>query len=233
MAIDARVTQPRPATWFRAVPAFVASLVCMNAHGQEVVVYKDAQFQGESRHLGIGSHRFNAGSNGDFNDVISSIQVPGGLVAILYEEADDGGGFGRSVDLLEDCPDLAKYDRDDKTSYLTVFRATNDQGLLWVRNGIRNGAFVPGHWERPRVGGNPPNAVAPEQRPYQRDYREIHREAPSAPGGFTWRSCGSRSAPVRERESSPATSEPVCMRLHRAAAAPPSPFPDGASVLSV
>ena len=33
--------------------------------------------------------------------------MPVGLVAILYVHADEGGGYGRWVDLLEDCPNLA------------------------------------------------------------------------------------------------------------------------------
>ncbi len=118
-----------------------------------VTVFADANFAGRSKTLDVGSYRFQTPD--DFNDVISSIRVPAGLAAMLFEDADDGGGFGRSVDLLEDCPDLSTYDFNDKTSFVVVF-STVRPGFVWVRNSIQNGAFVNGHWERERASGPPP-----------------------------------------------------------------------------
>ena len=66
---------------------------------ENVVIYEDPNFEGRSRSFGIGGHRlFNAE---DFNDVASSIKVPAGLVAVVYEHADERGGFGIWVDFLK------------------------------------------------------------------------------------------------------------------------------------
>ena len=62
-------------------------------------------------------------------------------VAILYEHANEFIGYGASVDLLEDCPDLSVYGFDKKTSYVHVFRAERD-GFVWARGAIRDGQFV-------------------------------------------------------------------------------------------
>jgi hypothetical protein len=83
---------------------------------QKVVLFEAPDFAGRSLSLDIGQHRFFAPE--DFNDVASSIRVPAGLVAMLYEHADEGGGYGRAVDLLEDCPNLAVYDFDKKALLL-------------------------------------------------------------------------------------------------------------------
>ncbi|MDQ3751034.1 MAG: hypothetical protein M3367_18750, partial [Acidobacteriota bacterium] len=129
-------------------------LMCSSAHSQSVVIYEHSNFGGRSKKLSIGDYRLS-----DFNDVASSIKVPAGLAAMIFEHADDGGGYGISVDLLEDQPDLSKYNFNDKVSYVTVF-STQRQGFFWARNSIRNGQFVMGHWERARASGNPVNTVA-------------------------------------------------------------------------
>jgi len=84
-----------------------------------VTIYEDPQFAGRSKALDVGEYRFFTPA--DFNDVVSSIKVPAGLCAVLFEHADDGGGYGRSVDLLEDRADLSIYDFNDTTSYISVF----------------------------------------------------------------------------------------------------------------
>ncbi|MGF9763678.1 hypothetical protein AAII07_52035 [Microvirga sp. 0TCS3.31] len=148
-----------------------------------VTLYEDANFGGRSKALGPGEYRFFMPE--DFNDVVSSIQVPSGLCAVLYEHADEGGGYGISVDLLEDCSDLSVYGFNDKVSYINVFPATKSMEVrdhrggstttsfrefIYVRNRLVNGEFIPGHWERPRVGGNPVNAppavVSPPYPPH-------------------------------------------------------------------
>ena len=122
-----------------------------------VTVFTRRNFIGQSRTLGIGGHRFFTPD--DFNDVIASIKVPAGLVAIVYEHADEGGGYGVYLDLLEDCADLGQFNFRNKISYVTVFQSPNSTGLVWVRNSIQNGEFVSGHWERQRVPPRPPNPV--------------------------------------------------------------------------
>ena len=150
-----------------------------------VTIYEDANFGGRSKMLGPGGYRFFTPE--DLNDVISSVRVPAGLCATLYEHADDGGGYGISVDLLEDCPDLSVYGFNDKVSYVNVFPTTNGQvvvtdhrgggtttaqaGFVYARSRMMSGQFVPGHWERPRARGagpdnSPPAVVSPPYPPH-------------------------------------------------------------------
>ncbi|MBX3303458.1 MAG: hypothetical protein KF693_14685 [Nitrospira sp.] len=129
-----------------------------------VTLYSDRQLAGWSVPLEEGRTRF----TGDFNDAASSVRVSPGYCAVLYEHANEFSGYGASVDLLEDCPDLSVYGFDKKTSYAHVFRAERD-GFIWARGAIRNGQFVSGHWERKRASGVSPNtnvaAVAPPVPP--------------------------------------------------------------------
>lgn len=115
-----------------------------------VVIYENPNFGGRSRTLGVGGYVLS-----DFNDVASSIKVPTGLVALLYEQVDAGGGYGVSVDLLEDRPDLSQVNFNDKLSYICVFSSPDPQGFIWARNSVQNGQFVAGHWERQRASGTP------------------------------------------------------------------------------
>lgn len=123
---------------------------------QGVTVYENSNFGGRSKTLAVGNHKLS-----DFNDIASSIKVPQGLVAIIYENADDNGGYGIWVDLLEDQSDLSQFNFNDKTSYISVFSATREGGYIWARNSLRNGQFLSGHWERRRAGaaGNPVNST--------------------------------------------------------------------------
>lgn len=117
-------------------------------------LYDQVNFGGNSRFLTPGKHPLP-----DFNDATVSIRVPQGLVALVFEHADPEGGYGLAVDLLEDCPDLASLDMAGKVSYVEVFPAEQDGGLVWTRASIVNGEFVHGHWERKRAHPAPPNPV--------------------------------------------------------------------------
>src|SRR5262245_18409582 len=137
-----------------------------------VTLFSDPQFAGLGVSLDEGHTRFIT----DFNDTVSSIRVAPGYCAVLYEHANEYSGYGASVDLLEDCPDLSVYGFDKKTSYVHVFRAERD-GFVWARGAIRDGQFVHGHWERRRAGGGSPNSnvavvappVAPRTEPLPAD----------------------------------------------------------------
>src|SRR5262245_27963517 len=124
-----------------------------------VTLYENRQFGGVSITVGDGDTRLPTAA--EFNDAASSIRVPAGYCAILYEHANENGGYGSWVDLLEDCADLSVYGFDKKTSYVRVFR-TEREGFVWIRNSLRDGTFVPGHWERKRAGGSttPSGSVA-------------------------------------------------------------------------
>lgn len=123
----------------------------------EVTIFEHANFQGRSRTLGEGKYQL-VDAN-DMNDMVSSLKVPPGLVAFVYEHADSGGGFGIAADFLEDCADLSQFGLNDQISYITVFAAQPPTGFIWARNAIVDGQFVSGHWERKRASGAlPPNA---------------------------------------------------------------------------
>ena len=168
-------------------------MVDFNSEGQfhtlSVTIYEHANFEGRSKTLGVGEYRlfdFN-----DMNDRISSMKVPKGLVAYVYEHTDSGGGYGISADFLEDCADLLQFDFNDKISYISVFSAERSfnaeqpPGHIWVRNSLINGQFIPGHWERKRAGGQPPtNPIAvvsppipPHKPPHSITYARYTRSA--------------------------------------------------------
>lgn len=129
--------------------------IAMAATSQNVTLYEHSNFGGAFKTLSVGQHRIL-----DFNDVASSIRVPPGMVAMIYEHAADNLGYGIYVDLLEDCSDLSQYNFNDKVSYVNVFMANNGTTHVWARNAMVNGQFIPGHWERRRVNPGPPNTVA-------------------------------------------------------------------------
>ena len=123
---------------------------------QKVVIYEDPDFEGRSRSFGVGGHRLFTAE--DFNDVASSITVPAGLVVLVYEHADERGGFGIWVDFLEDQPSLSSSNFNNKISYLEVFSGDRP-GYFWARNRNEDGRFVPGHWEGVPRTGIPVNTV--------------------------------------------------------------------------
>jgi hypothetical protein len=145
----------------------------------DVRIYEDVNFGGNSEALEIGEHRLFAAA--DLNDEVSSIKVPAGLVALVHEHADGAGGYGRSVDLLEDHADLATLGLGDTISYVEVFAAERDivsrnhatgetdtARVVWARGSLVNGQYVPGHWERPRAQPQPPGpaVVSPGPLPH-------------------------------------------------------------------
>ena len=150
-----------------------AALAVSPAAAQEVVLYQNKNFQGRSKSLSVGEHRLT-----DFDSMASSIRVPNGLVAVLYEHADNNGGYGVSVDLLEDRPDLSQVSFANRAAYVSVFRGTDARGFVWARNRMTNGTFVAGHWERARAGGAAPNTTAVLAPPI------APRSAPPTGGGM-------------------------------------------------
>ncbi|WP_308465792.1 hypothetical protein [Rathayibacter soli] len=130
-------------------------------------LYADPGYAGASLDLDVGEHQLFAGAG--LADAVSSIRVATGFVAVLYENADASGGFGRSVDLLEDCPDLGVMGLGDLVSYVSVFASARDiqsfnhgtgvtdtTHVVWARGSLANGQYVPGHWEAPRATGTQP-----------------------------------------------------------------------------
>jgi hypothetical protein len=145
----------------------------------DVTIYEDVNFSGRSETLEIGGHRLFSAA--DLNDEVSSIKVPAGLVALVYEHADEVGGYGRSADLMEDHADLATLGLGDTISYVQVFAAqssvvalnhatgqTETVPVVWARGSVVNGQYVPGHWEAPRAQPPPPGpaVVSPGPLPH-------------------------------------------------------------------
>jgi hypothetical protein len=125
----------------------------------DVMLFENTGFTGRSTTLGPGEHQLS-----DFNDIASSIRVPAGMVAMVYEHAGAAGGYGLMADFLEDCTDLSLYYLNDKISHVSVF-PEQQAGLVWVRAQLVNGDYVAGHWERPRAAGGPTNPSVPTTSP--------------------------------------------------------------------
>jgi hypothetical protein len=130
------------------------SCIHLGSSSQNVILYDNASYAGESKSLGIGTHQLT-----DFNDRATSIKVPTGMVAMIYEHSINGEGYGTLVDLLEDRPNLSDFNLDNNVSLVVVFAATKDN-MEWVRTATVNGQMVPGHWRRRRASGSLPNSVA-------------------------------------------------------------------------
>jgi PLAT/LH2 domain len=139
-------------------------------YSPQVVLYEEGKFAGQSRSFGAGTYRFT--STADFNDVASSIKVPAGFVAVIYEHANESGGYGDYIDLMEDCENLKEYDFNDKASYLTVFSTASRPGYVYFRNRKINNQFVAWRWERegptkpdnslPAVSSSLPPVIPPD-----------------------------------------------------------------------
>jgi hypothetical protein len=141
----------------KTVPVTVTPVVTL-LQPQTVVLYDQPNFAGQSKSFGVGDYRFT--SPADFNDIASSIKVPAGMVAVIYEHANETIGYGAYIDLLEDCADLSVYNFNDKASFLRVFMAARP-GFFYARNRTTNNEFVAGHWERERANGVKPDNTPP------------------------------------------------------------------------
>ena len=122
--------------------------VVLPAKSQRVIFYPDISYRGPETGLEAGSHDLTRERAGVLNDKVRSVKVPKGMVVVLYENAGVNGGFGRSVDLLEDCADLSAYQLNGKISFIKIFpavRADNGVNQHWVRNSWENGVR-PGQW---------------------------------------------------------------------------------------
>lgn len=84
---------------------------------QQITVYKDAQFTGNSQSIPVGIHRADQGKLSTVgNDAISSLKVPQGLVARVCES--EGGGLCREYGAGE--YSYVGNDLNDKISYVEV-----------------------------------------------------------------------------------------------------------------
>jgi hypothetical protein len=123
----------------------------------KVVLYDQPKFTGQSKELGVGTYRLT--TSADFNDLASSIKVPPGFVAIIFEHANESGGYGNYVELMEDCENLSAYNFSDKISYLNIFSVDARPGYVYRRTRIINNEIVPGLWLR--AGATKPDNSLP------------------------------------------------------------------------
>lgn len=133
---------PRECTGQITEPPVPVFTVNPNVNELKVVLYDNPNFGGRQTSLGIGTHKL---IDFNFNDMPSSIKVPAGLVVIVYEHFARGVGYGLWVDFLEDQPNLAQFQLDNKISYLKIVPRLNSNSI-WVRNGLKNGRFDAGHY---------------------------------------------------------------------------------------
>ncbi|MCB0476298.1 MAG: hypothetical protein KDC69_11525, partial [Flavobacteriaceae bacterium] len=61
----------------------------------------------------------------DFNDRSTSIKVPKGFRIKVFEHANDQGGYGNSIELNGDCPDLSQFGLGKKVSFIEVIASPN------------------------------------------------------------------------------------------------------------
>jgi hypothetical protein len=123
---------------------------------QKVALYENANYTGTAKMLSPGQYVLS-----DFNDMASSIKVPSGMVAYIYEHAASDKGYGISADVLENVPDLLALNLTDKISYINIFYTTKDNMFDWARGVMVNGQFIAGHWERKRANGKKPDNFPP------------------------------------------------------------------------
>lgn len=104
----------------------IGQVVCIP--GQSVVtIYEDADFQGNSAALGVG--RYDWGQLGIANDSLSSLKVPTGMTATLYE---DTHFAGRSKTFTQDASYVGN-DFNDITSSIVV-TAGSTPGTISVQD---------------------------------------------------------------------------------------------------
>jgi hypothetical protein len=85
----------------------------------DVTIYEHANFQGQSQVLPKGRYDDAAHQLSFGNDIVSSLQVPQGLVARLYEHYHFQGRF---IDIAEDTPIISQF-WNDRTSSIIVYDA--------------------------------------------------------------------------------------------------------------
>jgi|GEM_PF-3383985 len=138
--------------------------VCFSQQVNGVTLYENAGYGGRFElvrtTLMPGTHGI-LRPLGQLNDMASSVKVPAGMVAILYEHTNGSNAYGRYVELMEDCPDLSVYGLDNKVSYVSVFPATRQDGYNFVRAKNKNGTVIGGHWEKARANGQLPDNAPP------------------------------------------------------------------------
>lgn len=138
--------------------------VCFSQQGSGVTLYENAGYAGRFELVQSTLMPGATGPGrtlGQLNDMVSSVKVPAGMVVVLYEHTNNSNGYGRYVELMEDCPNLSVYGLDNKVSYVSVFPVTREDGYNFVRAKNKNGTIIAGHWERARANGQLPDNAPP------------------------------------------------------------------------
>jgi phospholipase C len=153
----------------------------------QVVLYSEPGFAGSSLTLEEGKTRLLDANS--FNDMARSVRVPPGLCVMLYEHANEFGGYGAQVSLVADCADLGAIGFGAAASHATVFPRVRNNKHVWVPAFMRGAEHVPGHWQRARSDGRLPDAGPPVVGPPipaptqpQVDFSVIDRD-PADPSG--------------------------------------------------
>lgn len=149
----------------------------------DVTLFDAVNFGGRSATLGVGSYPL-TGPSAPL-DKVASIQVPAGMVALVYELADNAGGYGRSADLMENYADVSTLGLAG-IAYVQVFLAERDlaerdlavaalsHGVgttpavhqFWIRGSVVNEQYVAGHWGIASASAPGPAVVSPGPLPH-------------------------------------------------------------------
>jgi hypothetical protein len=135
----------------------------------DVTLYDAVNFGGRSATLGVGGYPL-TGSSAPL-DKVASIQVPAGVVALVYEMADSAGGYGRSADLMENYADLSTLGLA-AIAYVQIFLAEREPVAVamvvrtvptlhevWIRGSVVNEQYVAGHFGIGALPSAPGHAV--------------------------------------------------------------------------
>ncbi|MEI9946141.1 MAG: PLAT/LH2 domain-containing protein [Chitinophagaceae bacterium] len=159
--------------------------VCFSQQVSDVTLYENTGYGGGVELVPPNAPGGAGRSVIQLNELSSSVKVPAGMVAIVYEHTNESSGYGHYVELMEDCPDLSVYDLNNKVSFVSVFPVTRD-GFNFVRAQNKNGTIIPGHWEKARANGKLPtsqpaivqNLIAPLTNPLPPERPKVDETLP-------------------------------------------------------
>lgn len=119
----------------------------------DVTIYDAVNFGGRSATLAAGEYSLSGA--GAPLDQVASIQVPAGMVAMVYELADSAGGYGRSADLMENYANVSTLGLAG-IAYINVFLAERDAPLIEaaIARGLTS-ASAPGSAPAAEAGSAP------------------------------------------------------------------------------
>lgn len=113
----------------------------------EVFFYNDINYTGKFEQINIPSIvATREYSMAGLQNKVRSVIIPRGFVVALYEHANESGGYGNYLELMEDCPDLAKLGLGDTVCFASVFFSKRLGGRYIIAKKV-NDKIIPGYWK--------------------------------------------------------------------------------------